>query len=55
VLYASNNTDITADVIALYDKTYPVTTAAPAAAPKPAPTTPAKPATTTPVTPKKQP
>jgi outer membrane protein len=54
VLYASNNTDITADVIALYDKTYPV--AAPAtAAPKPAPTTPAKPAATTPVTPKKQP
>jgi Skp family chaperone for outer membrane proteins len=53
VLYASNNTDITAEVIALYDKTYPV--AAPAAAPKPAPTTPAKPATTTPVTPKKQP
>jgi outer membrane protein len=54
VLYASNNTDITADVIALYDKTYPVTAPA-TAAPKPAPTTPAKPATTTPVTPKKQP
>jgi len=54
VLYAANNTDITADVIALYDKTYPVASAP--AAPKPAPaTTPVKPATTTPVTPKKQP
>ncbi len=56
VLYAANNTDITADVIALYDKTYPVASApVTTSAPKPAPTTPpAKPATT-PVTPKKQP
>ena len=56
VLYAANNTDITAEVIALYDKTYPVTLApATTSAPKPAPTTtPAKPAAT-PVTPKKQP
>jgi Skp family chaperone for outer membrane proteins len=56
VLYAANNTDITADVIALYDRTYPVASApVTTSAPKPAPTTPpAKPATT-PVTPKKQP
>lgn len=55
VLYAANNTDITAEVIALYDKTYPVASAPSTAAPKPAPaTTPAKPAAT-PVTPKKQP
>ena len=58
VLYAANNTDITTEVIALYDKTYPVASApATTAAPKPAPpaSTPPKPATTTPVTPKKQP
>ena len=57
VLYAANNTDITADVIALYDKTYPVASSpATTAAPKPTPpaSTPAKPAAT-PVTPKKQP
>ncbi len=56
VLYAANNTDITADVIALYDKTYPVASApvTPAPKPTPPPTTPAKPATT-PTTPKKQP
>ena len=52
VLYAANNTDITADVIALYDKTYPVASAPATAAPKPAPASaPAKPA----ATPKKQP
>jgi outer membrane protein len=59
VLYASTSTDITNDIIALYDKNYPVTLAAPATTPaKPAATPPAKPATTpatTPVTPKKQP
>jgi outer membrane protein len=53
VLYAANTSDITADIVALYDKSYPVASAAPAAAPKPATPTPAKPATTT--TPKKQP
>lgn len=52
VLYAANTSDITADIVALYDKSYPVTSAP--AAPKPTPTTPAKPATTTPA-PKKQP
>jgi Skp family chaperone for outer membrane proteins len=57
VLYAANNTDITAEVIALYDKTYPVASAPATPAPKPSPpaSTPPKPATTTPVTPKKQP
>lgn len=52
VLYAANTTDITADIVALYDKSYPVTSAVPAAAPKPITpsTTPARPAT-----PKKQP
>jgi outer membrane protein len=56
VLYASTSTDITNDIIALYDKNYPVTLAAPATTPaKPAATPPAKPATTTPATPKKQP
>jgi outer membrane protein len=54
VLYASTSTDITNDIIALYDKAYPVASA-PAPA-KPA-ATPAKPTTptATPVTPKKQP
>jgi outer membrane protein len=56
VLYAANSVDITPDIIALYDKTYPVTlpAATPAKPTAPASTPPAKPATTT-ATPKKQP
>ncbi len=58
VLYASNNFDITKDVVDLYDKTYPVTLPAgsPApSAPKPSTPAPKPPATATPTTPKKQP
>jgi outer membrane protein len=56
VLYAANSVDITPDIIALYDKTYPVASSpAPAKPTPPASTPPAKPATTTPATPKKQP
>jgi len=55
VLYASTSTDITADIVALYDKTYP--SAAPAPTPAATkPTAPApKPATTPATTQKKQP
>ena len=43
VLYASNNIDITNEIVALYDKNAP--TAAPAAAPAARPATPTRPAT----------
>lgn len=58
VLYASTSTDITKDIVDLYDKTYPVTLPAGSSPTSPAkpPTSslPKPPATTTP-TPKKQP
>ena len=50
ILYASNQIDVTQDIIRLYDQAYPLkagAAAAPKAAPKPAATTP-KPAATTP-------
>jgi outer membrane protein len=60
VLYASTNTDITKDIVDLYDKTYPVSL--PAGSPAPSAAKPSTPApkppastTTTPATPKKQP
>jgi outer membrane protein len=56
ILYASNQVDVTQDIIRLYDQAYPVKggTAAPASsAPKPA-ATPTKPATTTPTPTKPQ-
>lgn len=52
ILYASNQVDVTQDIIRLYDQAYPVKNApgaAPAAAPKPAATTP-KPASNPPAT-----
>jgi outer membrane protein len=56
VLYAANSVDITPEIIALYDKTYPVASVPTQAKPTPpASTPPVKPATTAPVTPKKQP
>lgn len=47
ILYASNNIDVTQEIIKLYDQAYPIKGAAPAAA-KPAATTAPKPASTTP-------
>ena len=46
VVYGSSNSDITAEIVRLYDQAYPVKNAgsAPAAAPKPAASTPAAPA-----------
>jgi outer membrane protein len=59
VLYAASNTEITKEIVDLYDKTYPVTLAPTSSAPaasKPAPSAAKPPATTTPATtPKKQP
>lgn len=53
ILYASNQVDVTQDIIRLYDQAYPVKTGAAPAAPKPAATTP-KPATPTPTKPPQQ-
>jgi outer membrane protein len=53
ILYASNQVDVTQDIIRLYDQANPVKTGAAPAAPKPAATTP-KPATPTPTKPPQQ-
>jgi outer membrane protein len=53
ILYASNQVDVTQDIIRLYDQAYPVKTGAAPAAPKPAATTP-KPVTPTPTKPPQQ-
>src|SRR5580704_14522674 len=53
ILYASNQIDVTQDIIRLYDQAYPVKTGAAPAAPKPAATTP-KPATPPPTKPPQQ-
>ena len=49
ILYASNQVDVTQDIIRLYDQAYPVKAGATPAAPKPAATTP-KPAANPPAT-----
>lgn len=53
ILYASNQVDVTQDIIRLYDQAYPVKNAPATAAPKPAATTP-KPATPPPTKPPQQ-
>jgi outer membrane protein len=45
ILYASNNIDLTQEVIKLYDQAYPIKAGAAAPAPKPAASTTPKPAT----------
>ncbi len=52
ILYASNQIDVTQDIIKLYDTAYPVKAGSSTPA-KPAATTPAKPAATTPAKPQK--
>jgi outer membrane protein len=53
ILYASNQIDVTQDIIRLYDQAYPVKAGAAPAAPKPAATTP-KPTTPPPTKPPQQ-
>ena len=53
ILYASNQVDVTQDIIRLYDQAYPVKTGAAPSTPKPAATTP-KPATPPPTKPPQQ-